>query len=278
MNRTQARSVRSATTILLGVLVAAGLMTRDAHAQAMGPDPDAHVALSLRAAGVAVGAALAANLFAAHLWLELGADEAPPPRPPFPPLPPCCYVPPPPPVVMVAPMPLAPPSHPMQLGLAVSGLVQSPSSAPGQSPIAGVAAALQVRTSARSILGLEVQSLTSDRTTTTHSRRDELAGLMAGRLFPWDAPFAPYVELAGGLGRASIDTNALVVDVSQLIGRAGIGIELRLGPHLVLDGQLAQVHRFNLDHQSRDLAASDPAFVGEHERLTELRCGLGYRF
>src|SRR5258708_4454950 len=83
----------------------------------------------------------------------------------------------------------------------------------------------------------------------------------AARLFAWDAPFAPYVERAGGLGRASIDTNALVVDVSELSGRAGIGIELRLGPRLVLDGHVAPVHRFNLAHQSRDVAASDPAFV-----------------
>ena len=259
--RTRTRPAR-AMMVALGAIVAATLVAPAAHAQEL-----------------AVHSEL--NLFAARLWFELHAGEAPAPPPPpaFAPAAPCCYAPPPPPpVMMMAPYAPPPPApDPVRLGLAVSGLIQSSGATSDKSPLGGVAVSLQMRTSARSLFGLEVQSMTSDRTA-THSRRDELAGLMAGRLFPWDAPFAPYLELAGGLGRAVIDTQALEVDVSQIIGRAGLGIELRLGPHLVLDGQVAQVHRFSLDHQTSNLATSDPAFVGDHERLTELRCGLGYRF
>jgi hypothetical protein len=276
----------SATIVALGVIVSATLMAPSAHAQELRiySGSDAGFGRSVGRSAIAIGGALALNLFAARLWFELDAGEAPPPPPlGFPPVAPCCYAPPPPPVMMMAPV--APPpaaDDPVRLGLAVSGLIQSSGAASDQSPRGGVAASLQFRTSARSLFGLEVQSLTSDRTA-THSRRDELAGLMAGRLFPWDAPFAPYLELAGGLGRVAIDTQALEVDVAQIIGRAGLGIELRLGPHLVLDAQVAQVHRFSLGHQANTVAASDPAstdpaFVGQHEQLTELRGGLGYRF
>jgi hypothetical protein len=268
------------------LIVATGLVTvtRDAHAQMAPADSGPRLGLAIRQVGFAIGGALALELFAPRVWFEIHAGEVPasppPPSPPSPPSPPplappppCCYAPPPA-VVMVAPEP-AREAEPLHVGLAVSGLFQSPS---GQSSIAGLAASLQIRTSPRSLFGLELQSLTSDRAATSASRRDELAGLMAGRLFAWDAALAPYLELAGGLGHASIDTQALEVSASQLIGRVGLGLELRLGPHLVLDTQVAQVHRLRLDDQSHMVAANDPAFIGQHEQSTEIRCGLGYRF
>jgi hypothetical protein len=273
----------SAIIVALGVIVTATLMAPSAHAQELRIYSGSDVSLgrSIGRSAVAIGGAIALNLFAGRLWFELDAGETPPPPPPlgFPPSAPCCYAPPPaPPVMMMAPVAPPPPADdPVRLGLAVSGLIQSSGAASDKSPLGGVAASLQFRTSARSLLGIEVQSLTSDRTA-TQSRRDELAGLLAGRLYPWDAPFAPYLELAGGLGRVAIDSQALEVDAAQIIGRAGVGVELRLGPHLVLDAQVAQVHRFSLDHQVSTVAASDPAFIGQHEQLTELRGGLGYRF
>jgi hypothetical protein len=235
-----------------------------------------HFGRAIRRAGFAIGGALALELFSPQLWFEIHAGELPPPPPPVLP-PPCCYAPPPPPppIEMMVAAPPPPEAAPVHLGLAVAGLFQSAGA--GQSPIAGVAASLQVRTSPRSLFGLELQSLASDRQP-TRSRRNEVAGLMAGRLFAWDAALAPYLELAGGLGHASIDTAALEVSASQLIGRVGLGLELRLGPHLVLDTQLAQVHRLRLDDQPRLVAANDPAFIGAHEQSTEVRMGLGYRF
>jgi hypothetical protein len=181
---------------------------------------------------------------------------------------------------MVAATPAPPPEpEPLRFGLLVNGLFQSSatSSSAGPSAIAGMAATLQMRTSRHSLVGLEVQSLTSDEQS-TRTRRDEQAGLLVGRLLAWDAALVPYLELAGGLGHASIDTQALEVSASQLIGRAGVGIEMRLGPHLVLDAQVAQVHRFRVDDQSRTVAANDSTFIGEHEQSTEVRGGLGYRF
>jgi hypothetical protein len=278
MSRTHIRSVRSGAAGL-ALIVAAGLVTRDAHAQLAPADSGPRLGLAIRSAGFAIGGALALELFAPRVWFEVHAGALPPPPSPPPPLPAppppsCCYAPPPE-VVMIAPVP-PPASEPLHLGLAAAGLFQSPGSGP--TSIAGVAASLQIRTSPHSLFGLELQSLTSDRAATSGSRRDELAGLMVGRLFAWDAALAPYLELAGGLGHASIDTQALAVSASQLIGRAGIGLEMRLGPHLVLDTQIAQVHRLRFDDPSRTVAANDPAFIGQHERSTELRCGLGYRF
>ena len=277
MNRTSIRPVR-AGAVALTLIVAAAAMAPEARAQQAPADFGPRLGLAIGQAGFAIGAALGVEIFAPRLWFEIHAGETPPSYAPYPsnppPAPPCCYAPPPP-VMMAAPVPPPFEPDPVRLGLAVSGLFQSPGS--GQSPIAGVAASLQVRTSPRSLFGVEVQSLASDRQT-TRSRRDELAGLLAGRLFAWDAALAPYLELAGGLGHAAIDTQALEVSASQLIGRVGVGIELRLGPHLVLDTQLSQVHRLRLDDSSRMLAASDPAFIGQHEQSTEIRGGLGYRF
>jgi hypothetical protein len=281
--RSRVRDLGSVATAL-ALIAGAGLVTRNAQAQlGAPPTPVERPSLELAivdagiGAGIAIGGALGLEIFAPRLWFEIHAGEVPPAVPPPPP-PPCCYAPPrvwapPPPMVMAAPPPAEEP-EPLHMGLAVSGLLQS--AGPGQST-AGVAAALQVRTSPRSLFALEIQSLASDRQP-TRSRRDDVAGLMAGRLFLWDAALAPYLELAGGLGHASIDTQAQAVSTSQLIGRAGVGIELRLGPHLVLDAQFAQVHRLRLDDAASTVAASDPAFIGRHEQSTELRGGLGYRF
>jgi hypothetical protein len=275
MNRTRNRSVRSGAAAL-AMIIAVGFMTRAAHAQMTPTEPGPRFGMAVRRAGFALGAALALELLAPRFSLEIEAGELPPSGPPPAPPPPCCYAPPPSPPPMMMFAPSAPPEpEPLRYGLAVSGLFQYPGS--GQSPIAGMAASLQVRTSPRSLFGLELQSLASDRPS-SHSQRDEVAGLMLGRLFAWDAAFAPYLELAGGLDHVSIDTQALEVTAQQFIGRVGLGVELRLGPHLIFDTQVAQVHRLRLDDQPRVVADNDPAFIGQHEQSTELRCGLGYRF
>jgi hypothetical protein len=159
------------------------------------------------------------------------------------------------------------------LGLSVAGVIQSPQS--GRLPLGGVAAALQIRTSSQTLLALEVQSLGS-RQGPDGPRRDELDGLVVGRVYLWDAPLAPYLELAGGLGRASVEVNAFEVTAAQLLGRIGIGLELRLGRHLALEGQIAQMHRLQLG--GAPSAFGDPAPMDHHERATELRGGLAFRF
>jgi hypothetical protein len=50
-----------------------------------------------------------------------------------------------------------------------------------------------------------------------------------------------------------------------------VGLELRLGRHLVLDGQVAQVHRLRMD-------GPGPSPVGDHERAAEVRGGLAFLF
>lgn len=235
--------------------------------------------------GPGVGAALVAGaLLGAAVGLELEfhvyggpAEPPPPPAPPppaysYPVYPPPAPVYQPPPVAVVQPPP--PASVPVQLGLAVSGVVQSPRS--GQLPLAGVAATLQARTSSQSMLSLELQSLTAygladDR------RRNDLAGLVAGRLFFWDAALAPYFEAAGGLGRSTVTEASFDMRASRLVGRVGLGVELRLGPYLVLEGQVAQVHNLRMASGTAD-ATSPPPAIGEHESATELRGGLAFRF
>jgi hypothetical protein len=180
--------------------------------------------------------------------------------------------PPPPPPVAVQPAYVQPAyGHPRvespHIGLAVAGLVETPQS--GQLPLGGMSAALQFRTSRHSLLSLELQSLGAHRRS-DDARRSDLGGLVAGRVFLWNAAFAPYLELAGGLGRGSIRTSAFEVHAVQLLGRVGVGLELRLGRHVVLDGQIAQMHRLRFDE--------DGGSTEGHERSTVFRGGLGLRF
>jgi hypothetical protein len=218
------------------------------------------------------GAAVVAG---AVLGAAIGAAVAAPPPPwtySYPADGSCCYQPQPPPVVMSAP-PQAGWYDAVQPGLALAGVVQS--GAHRAAPLGGIAAALQLRTSSHSLLAFEVQALGAERAP-DGARRDELDALLAGRVYLWDAALAPYLELAGGLGRASVEVNRLQVNASQLVGRIGIGLELRLGRHLALEGELASAHRLRLDD---DLASYDALWPAEHhERATEVRGGLAFRF
>jgi hypothetical protein len=164
----------------------------------------------------------------------------------------------------------------VQLGFSVAGVVQSPPI--GGLPLGGIAAALRIQPSSQSLLALEIQSLGAEQGP-DGPRRHELAGLVVGRVYLWNAPLAPYLELAGGLGRASVEMNAFEVRASQLVGRIGIGLELRLGQHLALEGEIAQVHRLRLgDDPSYDSDPCCAALLDHHERATELRGGLAFRF
>jgi hypothetical protein len=160
---------------------------------------------------------------------------------------------------------------PPQLGLAVNGIVQAPQARTGT---AGFAVSLEARTSARSLFALEVQSLDVQRGA---RERTDLAGLLVGRLFAWDAALAPYLDLAGGMGHVAVDNQDATLTASQLIGRIGVGIELRLGPHLVLEGQIAEVYRLRVDH-TPSAPAVDPTDIPQREQSSEVRGGLAYRF
>jgi hypothetical protein len=169
----------------------------------------------------------------------------------------------------------APPVPWMQFGLDLAGVAQSSSR---HATLSGVSAAVQLRTSSHSLLALEVQSLGSD--PGGAGRRDELDGLLAGRVYLWNAPLAPYLGLAGGIGRAGFQGNdGYRVTSSELLGRIGLGLELRLGEHLVLEGEVASLHRLHLDDQPP--AFGDPCCaspIDQHERATEVRGGLAFRF
>ena len=263
---------------LLTVLLTTLATARDARAQVLfeAPPPPAR-RLGMAISAALVGAAIGVELVLPRLRFELRADATPPPPPtyyypPAPP-PPCCYAPPP--VMIAEPAPFAPPEPDFpRFGVAVNGLIQSMQTSGAPSATAGVAVSLQARTSRRSIFALEVQSLDAERPS---RRRTDQAGLLVGRLFLWDHPIAPYLDLAGGLGRAAIDTQTASVATSEVIGRVGLGLEMRLGPHLVLEGQVAQVYKLRLEHEPGGQPA-DPTFIGEREQATELRGGLAYRF
>jgi len=231
------------------------------------------------------GGGFRAWFFAPPIWFHYQRYEAPPPPPPvYAPPPPPVYAPPPPPAYAypyTPPPAYAPPPPPVapqvyaypqrdrpSIGLAFAGLVEAPQT--GQLPMGGVAAGLQFRTGSHSLLSMELQSLGAHRLS-DDTRRSDLAGIVSGRLFLWNAGLAPYLELGGGLGRAAVRANQLEVEAVQMVGRIGLGLELRLGEHLVLDGQIAQTHRLAFDQTAADA-------IEDHERATLFRGGVTLRF
>jgi hypothetical protein len=218
--------------------------------------------------------------------VSVQVETAPPPPVYYPPPPPPVYYPPPAPVYTPPPQAYYPPApvayaaparrwdYP-RVGLAVAGTVQTGRTQ--ELPVGGVAAALQLRTSRHSLLGLELQSVGAYRPS-DGTRRNDLDFLLSGRVFLWDMALAPYLELAGGVGRTSVHVSAYEAHASQLLGRFGVGLELRLGRHLVLDGQIAQLHRFDMSDDDVAHATRPVALLDAHERAVELRGGIGFRF
>jgi hypothetical protein len=222
-------------------------------------------------AGAVIGAALAPPVVETRYYYP---PVYPPPPPAYPP-PPQYYAPPPP-AVYAQPVQYERPEFP-RLGLGLLGTVQA--SAAGIAPVGGLAGMVTVRTSSLSLLAFELQSVRAE---TPDGQRDDLSALIGGRIFFWNAAFAPYFELAGGVGRTmvSIDSSYRYRDsASQLLGRLGLGLELRLGRHFVLDGELAQLHRWRLD-DDRGGFTTDPtlASTSGYERALEVRGGIGFRF
>jgi hypothetical protein len=214
-------------------------------------------------AGVVIGAALAPPV-------EARVYYGPPPPPQYPPPayyappPPAYYAPPPAAVYAPAPVEYQRAEFP-RLGLGVMGTVQAGHH--DSDPMGGVTGILAVRTSSHSQLSFELQSVGGR--TPDDGRRNDLSALLGGRVFFWDAALAPYLELGAGAGRTVIASDGFYRyrdTASQMLGRFGLGLELRLGQHLVLDGQIAQLHRWRMDDS------------GLHERATELRAGIGFRF
>jgi hypothetical protein len=240
-------------------------------------------------AGVAIGAAIEAHVETAPPVVQVQPYYYPPP--------PCCYQPPPvyvPPVYVPPPPPppapvvvyQAPPPPPAPVvGIALSGLAQTAGTE--NIPLAGTAAAIQYRTSSHSLVSLELQSLGARRSDGV--RREDIAGMLGARLFLWDAALAPYLDVAGGIGQASLEGGGTKVSAGQLIGRYGVGLELRLGRHLVFEGQIAQVHHLRSDDEDGsggggitlarlDKPSLTPATIADHERATEVRGGIAFRF
>jgi hypothetical protein len=231
-------------------------------------------------AGAVVGAVLAAPV-EARVYYPAPVVVARPPVYYTPPPPPPVYGPPPavyaPPVVYATPAPVYDPGFP-RLGLSVMGTGQA--SHGDRAPLGGLAAALSLRTSSHTQVAFELQALGARRT--SGGRRDDLAALVGGRVFFWNAAFAPYFELAGGIGRTDFSDDAyprLHDTAAQLIGRFGFGLELRFGQHLVLDAGVARVHRLLFSEDDR-YGGFDPVLVSDtgREHATELRAGIGFRF
>jgi hypothetical protein len=249
-------------------------------------------------AGAVVGAiagAVIADAVGASAEATVRVQTYPPPPPPpvYQPAPPV-YQPAPPVYVPAPPAPPPPPPPPVvyapytqayysphvrseypRLGLALMGTVQA--GWENEMPVGGAAGALQIRTSKHSLLSLELQSVGAYRPS-DGTRRNDLSALLGGRVFFWNAALAPYLELAGGLGRTSLEVDALEVSASQILGRFGVGLELRLGRHLVLDGQIAQLHRVRFDDDEAPVVGYRNAPFDRHERATEVRGGIGVRF
>jgi hypothetical protein len=264
----------------LAIFLTTALSSRDAHAHRGwgrgrgGPSVGGFIAGAI--VGAAVGAILAPPTV--EVYGQPAYAYPPPPPPPAPP--PCCYAPPPPPMVFMQP---ARPEDAPEVGLAASAVFQSPHS--GQMPVGGVAIDLQLMGSPHTMLALELQSL-GMHDLTRDERRTQLDGLLAGRLFLWDAALAPYFELAGGVGRTSVAVSGYDAAAAQLVGRAGFGLELRIGRHLVFDGGLARTARLRLYRdrpEEGSLAGLEPpasvvVAIDDYESATEARIGLGFRF
>jgi hypothetical protein len=149
--------------------------------------------------------------------------------------------------------------------LAIGGTVQAEGD--GGAAIGGVVAAVQSGFR-HALLGVEFQS-TGTRGDERNGRHD-LALLVNARLYAWRGLVAPYLEVAAGGGTTSRRLQGYESSASQLLGRFGGGVELRLGRHVVLDGGVGQVHRWSME-------PVPPRLIGEHERALELRAGLGIR-
>jgi hypothetical protein len=182
----------------------------------------------------------------------------PPPPPPY--VPATVYAPPPP---MVVAAPTQPP-----VGISLLGVVQGADDRrPGAS---GVGATLQYRTSPHAAMLLELQWVGEPRAS-DGLRREDLTGLFGFRLFPWDAPITPYLEAAGGFGEATFSCCGQKLSSAQLVGRYAVGLELRLAPAWVLEGQIGRIHRLNV-------AMDDPTLAPLAEQAIEVHGGLGVRF
>jgi hypothetical protein len=265
----------------LAMFLTTALSSRDAHAHRGWGRGRGGPSLGGFIAGAIVGAAVGAVLTPpppVEVYSQPVYPYPPPPPPPAPP--PCCYAPPPPPVVFVQP---GRPERDPEVGLAASAVFQSPRT--GQMAVGGVAVDLQLLASPHTMLALELQSL-GMHDLTRDERRTQLDGLLAGRLFLWDAALAPYFELAGGIGRTSVEVSGYDSAAAQLVGRAGFGLELRIGRHLVFDGGLARTSRLRLDRDRPErgsLAGFEPpssvvVAIDDYESATEARIGLGFRF
>jgi hypothetical protein len=186
--------------------------------------------------------------------------------------PPAPYYAPPPAVVQPAPYVVGP-----EMRISLSGVMQNPRS-DYQLPVGGVGLGLQTRTSTLTMLGLELQALGADRPS-HDEKRSQLDALVTGRLFFWDGCLVPFVELAGGIGQAAVEAGGFSTDATQLVGRVGLGLELRLGRHLAFEGALARTGRWAMgdDDTVAYLRESGP-FIESHESATEGRLGLALRF
>jgi hypothetical protein len=176
--------------------------------------------------------------------------------------------------VYVAPAPAAVvverPGERGTIGLAVSGLAQLP--ADERDETGGVAVTAHILTSPHAMLLGELQVVGAPRGPDGLRRRD-LAGLVGARLLPWTGDVAPFVEVAGGLGEATFYCCGQELHSEQLVGRYALGLELRLGPHLVFEGQMGKIHRLTYDTE-------DPVTSPEsqHTSAFELRGGVALRF
>jgi len=232
-----------------------------------------------------------------QVHVQVGSYGPPPPPPvyvparPYAPPPPPVYVPPrpvvvvrpyypPPPVrvvhhvpapVYVEPVVVERPSHRGTIGLGVSGLAQLPGEEHG-AETGGVAVTAHVRTSAHTLLLAEMQVVGAPQGPDGLRRRD-LAGLLGLRLMPWNNSIAPFVEVAGGLGEATFYCCGQRLHSEQLVGRYAVGLELRLGPHLVFEGQMGRIHRFTTDTEDHLISPE-----GEHTSAFEIRGGVALRF
>jgi hypothetical protein len=182
--------------------------------------------------------------------------------------------PPPPPVVQYVPAPVyAPPPPPVYapvmppVGVSFMGVVQGPID--GRPSASGLGATFQYRPSAHVVTLFELQWVGEPRAS-DGLRREDLSGLLGVRLYPWNAPLTPYLEAAGGFGEATFTCCAQKLYSEQLVGRYAVGLELRLAPAWVLEGQIGKIHRLNF-------ASDDPTLTSGAEEAIEVHAGLGVR-
>jgi hypothetical protein len=157
---------------------------------------------------------------------------------------------------------------PPPIGISISWVSQQMS---GDGGLMGPAVTPQWRPSAHTVILLDLQAL-GGRVISAEEKLilSDYYGLLGARLFPWNAPLAPYFEAAAGFGQKMFqDCCGPPRPLSYVLGRYALGVEWRLPPAYIIELQVGHLHRLPFER--------DDGLAPRSGRSLELRLGVGCR-